>query len=120
MWYPDSEWREAINTDEQQRFNQAHFPSTLFGGPEMQFTIEVSVMNSDPGAKLLFHDILKVAPECETEVLDKEDMGMTLDGLLVQLYPKTMQEAEAIVQFFRNSTYWQVEYVNMSWGWEYE
>jgi hypothetical protein len=54
------------------------------------------------------------------EVLDKHRMNMVLDGVFVLLGPKTMQDAETIVQFFRNSTYWQVEYVSMGWSWEYE
>ena len=124
MWYApvdkQREQMEEITSTEQQQFNRQHFPSTLFGGPEMEFGIEVSVVNSDPDARLLFHDILKIATECEMEVMDKDKMGMTLEGVFVRLDPKTMQEAEAIVQFFRNSTYWQVEYVSMSWSWEYE
>lgn len=120
MWYPPIEDRLPINTDEQQQFNREHFPSTLFGGPEMEFFIEVSVMNSDPDAKLLFHDIGKIVSDCEMEVLDKHRMNMVLDGVFVLLGPKTMQDAETIVQFFRNSTYWQVEYVSMGWSWEYE
>jgi hypothetical protein len=124
MWYApldkQREEMEEISSTEQQQFNREHFPSTLFGGPEMLFSIEVSVVNSDPDARLLFHDILKIAPECEMEVLDKKLMGMSLTGVFVRFDPSTMQEAESIVQFFRNSTYWQVEYVSMSWSWEWE
>jgi len=124
MWYApldkQREEMEEISPTEQQQFNREHFPSTLFGGPEMLFFVEVSVVNCDPDARLLFHDILKIAPECEMEVLDKKLMGMSLTGVFVRFDPSTMQEAESIVQFFRNSTYWQVEYVSMGWSWEWE
>jgi hypothetical protein len=120
MWYPPKDEREYISTDEQQVFNGQHFPSTLFGGPEMEFYIEVSVANSEPDAQLLFHDIKKIAPDCEMVVQDKQEFGMFLDGVFVRFDPKTMQDAENIVQFFRKSTYWEVEYVSMGWSWEYE
>lgn len=124
MWYApvdkQREQMEEISSTEQQQFNRQHFPSTLFGGPEMLFFIEVSVVNSDPDAHLLFRDIEQIAPDCEMEVVDKKLAGMSLTGVFVRLDPNTMQEAESIVQFFRNSTYWQVEYVSMGWTWEYE
>lgn len=117
MLYPSKEFQNSITTVEQQEFNREHFPSTLFSGSEMSCSIEVAVVNSDKSGKLLHRDILKVAPKCEMDILEHDGL---FSGNLFAFYPENMDEAESIVQFFRNSTYWQVEYVNIESEWQYE
>jgi hypothetical protein len=118
MWYADSKPND-IESGLQANINADHFPVTLFGGPEMQFQIEVVVRNAPGNEGLLIHDLQKVVPDLPVEIMPGNDLDI-VDGIRVFIEPKTMQDAEAIVQFFRNNTYWQVEYVNMDWVWEYE
>jgi hypothetical protein len=122
-WYPDPKQRFPMTQDDQKANNSAHFPETLWGGGDMVFTFEVSIMNSDAEGGLLKRDLEALADPDEGEVLEHfnpcSDNGILYEGTPFSFTANSMEYADKIVQFFRNSTYWQVESVHISWEWDY-
>lgn len=119
-WYPDTNNKFPMTTDQQKANNSEHFPDTLFGGAEMVFHFEVSVVNSDPDGGLLKRDLLALAENGETLDFRPCETEPSFKGRVFSFWPDSMEYAEKIIQFFRESTYWQVEYVHITWEWEYE